>query len=109
MAGVSLNRPTKTGTAHPDSKPRSGKTIEEGGLVVHPVVLGAGQFLFEDALAFDLDLVDAVRFPSGTQALTYRPRRPGARGREITICTVATIRTMRVTTRSLLPTSWKKA
>jgi dihydrofolate reductase len=48
--------------------------VDEYRMVVHPVVLGAGQALFEGAPAFDLELVDAVRFPSGTQALTYRPR-----------------------------------
>ena len=34
---------------------------------------------------------------------------PGSRGREITICTVATTSTIRVTRRSLLPISWKSA
>lgn len=48
--------------------------VDEYRLVVHPVVLGRGQPLFDGAEPFDLDLVDAVRFPSGTQALTYRPR-----------------------------------
>jgi dihydrofolate reductase len=48
--------------------------IDEYRLVVHPVVLGSGLPLFDGAEPFDLDLVDAVRFPSGTQALTYRPR-----------------------------------
>jgi len=48
--------------------------IDEYRLVVHPVVLGSGLSLFEGAEPFDLDLVDAVRIPSGTQAITYRPR-----------------------------------
>jgi dihydrofolate reductase len=48
--------------------------VDEYRLVVHPVVLGQGLPLFDGAPPFDLDLVDAVRFPSGTQALTYRPR-----------------------------------
>lgn len=48
--------------------------IDEYRLVVHPVVLGSGLPLFDGAEPFDLDLIDAVRFPSGTQALTYRPR-----------------------------------
>ena len=48
--------------------------VDEYRLVVHPVVLGAGRPLFEGAAPFDLELVDAVKFPSGSQALTYRPR-----------------------------------
>jgi dihydrofolate reductase len=51
---------------------RSGQ-VDEYRLVVHPVVLGEGQALFAGAPEFDLDLVDVVRFPSGSQALTYRP------------------------------------
>jgi dihydrofolate reductase len=47
--------------------------IDEYRLVVHPVVLGSGQALFQGAEAFDLDLTHAVTFPSGTQALTYVP------------------------------------
>lgn len=48
--------------------------VDEYRLVVHPVVLGSGLALFDGADPLDLELVDAVRFPSGTQALTYRPR-----------------------------------
>jgi dihydrofolate reductase len=48
--------------------------VDEYRLVVHPVVLGSGLALFEDAEPFDLELVDTVTFPSGTQAHTYRPR-----------------------------------
>jgi dihydrofolate reductase len=49
--------------------------VDEYRIVVHPVVLGAGLPLFDGAEPFDLDLVDAVRFPSGAQALTYIPAR----------------------------------
>jgi dihydrofolate reductase len=48
--------------------------VDEYRLVVCPIVLGAGLPLFEGAEPLDLELVDAVRFPTGTQALTYRPR-----------------------------------
>jgi dihydrofolate reductase len=48
--------------------------IDEYRLVVHPVVLGSGLSLFEGTEPFDLELTDTVVFPSGTQALTYRPR-----------------------------------
>ncbi|HKZ15165.1 MAG TPA: dihydrofolate reductase family protein [Solirubrobacterales bacterium] len=48
--------------------------VDEYRLVVHPVVLGSGLPLFDGAEPFDLDLVDAVKFPSGSQALTYRPK-----------------------------------
>jgi dihydrofolate reductase len=48
--------------------------VDEYRLVVHPVVLGAGLPLFQDAEEFDLALIDAVTFPTGTQALTYRPK-----------------------------------
>jgi dihydrofolate reductase len=48
--------------------------VDEYRLVVHPVVLGAGLALFQDVPSFDLDLVDSVTFPGGTQAHTYRPR-----------------------------------
>lgn len=48
--------------------------VDEYRLVVHPVVLGRGLALFQDAEELDLELVDTVTFPSGTQALTYRPK-----------------------------------
>jgi len=40
--------------------------VDEYRLVVHPVVLGSGQSLFDGAEPFDLDLVDVARFPSGS-------------------------------------------
>jgi dihydrofolate reductase len=48
--------------------------VDEYRLVVHPIVLGSGQPLFDSAPPLDLELTDAATFPSGTQALTYRPR-----------------------------------
>jgi dihydrofolate reductase len=53
--------------------------VDEYRLVVHPVVLGSGLALFAGAEPFDLTLTDATRFPSGTQALVYRPT-PGSGG-----------------------------
>jgi dihydrofolate reductase len=48
--------------------------IDEYRLIVHPVVLGSGLALFQGAEPFDLTLTDTVIFPSGAQALTYRPK-----------------------------------
>jgi dihydrofolate reductase len=48
--------------------------VDEYRLVLHPVVLGSGLALFDDAKPFDLVLADATTFPSGTQALTYLPK-----------------------------------
>jgi dihydrofolate reductase len=48
--------------------------VDEYRLVVHPVVLGSGLALFQDAKPFDLTLTDATAFPTGTQALTYQPK-----------------------------------
>lgn len=48
--------------------------VDEYRLVVHPVVLGSGLPLFQDAKPFDLVLTDATTFPSGTQALVYETR-----------------------------------
>jgi dihydrofolate reductase len=48
--------------------------VDEYLLGVHPVVLGSGAALFEGMAPFDLTLVDAIRFPVGTQMLIYRPK-----------------------------------
>ena len=48
--------------------------VDEFRLVVHPVVLGAGLALFDDVAPFDLTLIDATKFPVGTQGLIYRPK-----------------------------------
>jgi len=48
--------------------------IDEYRLVVHPIVLGSGKALFQDADPLDLELIDTVAFPSGAQAHIYRPR-----------------------------------
>lgn len=48
--------------------------VDEYRLIVHPVVLGSGLALFGGTEPFDLELIDAVRFPSGAQGLTYRPK-----------------------------------
>jgi dihydrofolate reductase len=48
--------------------------IDEYRLVVHPVVLGFGLSLFEDARPRDLSLVEATTFPHGAQGLVYRPQ-----------------------------------
>jgi dihydrofolate reductase len=47
--------------------------VDEYRLVVHPVVLGSGLALFDGTAPFDLTLIDATRFPIGTQGLIYRP------------------------------------
>jgi dihydrofolate reductase len=49
------------------------RLVDEYRLVVYPVVLGAGRALFAGADPFDLTLIDARTFPSGVQALSYRP------------------------------------
>jgi dihydrofolate reductase len=47
--------------------------VDELGLGVHPVVLGAGTRLFDGALPHLLRLVDATPTPTGVVALTYAP------------------------------------
>ena len=44
-------------------------------LLVYPVVLGAGQRLFEDGTTANLNLVEAKSFSSGVTALIYEPAR----------------------------------
>jgi dihydrofolate reductase len=47
--------------------------IDELVLGVHPVVIGAGTRLFDEALPNPLRLVDATPTPTGVVALTYHP------------------------------------
>jgi dihydrofolate reductase len=47
--------------------------VDEYRLAVHPVVLGSGSALFEGMEPFDLELIDAIRFPVGSQVLIFRP------------------------------------
>jgi dihydrofolate reductase len=47
--------------------------VDELGLGVHPVVLGAGTRLFDGGLPHPLRLVDATPTPTGVVALTYAP------------------------------------
>lgn len=48
--------------------------IDEYRLLVHPVVMGSGHALFQDASPFDLALTEATSFASGIQGLVYRPQ-----------------------------------
>ena len=50
------------------------RLVDEYLLAVHPVVLGSGSALFEGMAPFDLELVDAIRFPIGSQVLIFRPK-----------------------------------
>ncbi|HEV2006996.1 MAG TPA: dihydrofolate reductase family protein [Candidatus Limnocylindrales bacterium] len=51
------------------------KLVDEYGLVVHPVILGAGMPFFPSlARPLDLELFDTHRFSSGVIYLGYRPR-----------------------------------
>jgi dihydrofolate reductase len=48
--------------------------IDEYRLLVHPVVLGRGRALFETVQApRDLELISSTRFPSGANAVVYKP------------------------------------
>jgi len=50
------------------------RLIEEYLLMIHPIVLGSGQRLFEaDAQTVDLQLVDATATTNGVIIATYRP------------------------------------
>jgi dihydrofolate reductase len=48
--------------------------VDEYRLAVHPVVLGSGRALFDGAAPFDFTLVDAIRFPIGSQVLIFQPK-----------------------------------
>jgi dihydrofolate reductase len=49
--------------------------VDEYGLVVHPVILGAGMPFFPPGLRqLDLELFETHRFSSGVIYLGYRPR-----------------------------------
>ena len=47
--------------------------IDEFGLMVHPIVVGSGQRLFEDTAAHPLQLVHQETFETGVLNLTYAP------------------------------------
>ena len=48
--------------------------LDELQLMVHPIVLGSGQRLFEDGVDREaLELVDSKAFDTGVVSLTYRP------------------------------------
>lgn len=47
--------------------------IDEYQLVIAPVILGAGKYLFKDVKKMNLKLVDTRTFKNGIVLLTYRP------------------------------------
>jgi dihydrofolate reductase len=47
--------------------------IDEFGLLVNPIVLGAGQYLFKDMKKMNLKMLEAQSFGSGKVFLKYRP------------------------------------
>jgi dihydrofolate reductase len=49
--------------------------IDEYSLMVHPIVLGSGQRLFEAGMDLKLKLVDSKAFSTGVMLLTYQPDR----------------------------------
>lgn len=47
--------------------------IDEYHLIVNPIILGAGKYLFKDVKKMNLKLLDTRTFKSGNVLLTYRP------------------------------------
>jgi dihydrofolate reductase len=47
--------------------------IDEYGLLVNPIILGAGKYLFHDVKKMNLKLVESRAFGSGKVYLRYRP------------------------------------
>lgn len=68
----------KYGTSRLDATLLGAGLIDEIRLWIMPVVVGAGQRIFEDIdpAAATLDLTDVHRFANGSVILTYTPRRP---------------------------------
>ena len=52
--------------------------IDEYLLMIHPLVLGAGQRLFPEGIEVKLRLTDSVATPSGVVVATYKPARDNA-------------------------------
>ena len=50
--------------------------VDELNLLVHPIVLGQGQRLFDDAAELPLTLTSSATFTTGVLHLTYAPARP---------------------------------
>lgn len=47
--------------------------IDEYGLMVTPIILGAGKYLFKDVKRMNLDLINTRTFRNGRVLLTYKP------------------------------------